>query len=274
MVLLFSTAVQINVTAQYYYKDIVSNKRSLAEKNLLQEQKIRNVMVHGFEGDKTPTKGFYCKKEISKNYRTVETFTKSNISNKSLLTSYYNQDGQLIKTIDTSEIAASTTSYAYDAQGNIATITSLSNSYDEDFATSLKEVRHYKFDGKNRLTQIVRIRNDKDSVLIDFLQDEKGNITDEIESKNNGKHYYYYYDDKNRLTDIVQYNVVKAALVPDFIFEYDRQGQLTQMISVEEGMSGDYYTWHYIYNDEGMKIIEKIFSREKILLGYLEYEYD
>ena len=70
-----------------------------------------------------------------------------------------------------------------------------------------------------------------------------------------------------------EFNAVKGALKPDFIFEYNRQNQLIKMVAVEEGMSGDYYNWLYVYGDEGLKIIEKCFSRENILLGYFEYEY-
>ena len=179
--LLLVAATQQKISAQYYYKDIVNNKQAFADKNLLQEQKLREVMVHSFEGDKSHSKGFFCKKEISKNYRTIATYTKSDISNKSLLTSYYDENGWLIKSIDTSAIASSITTYQYDNKGSIAAIFSLSRSYDDDFTTSITEERQYRYDGKNKPTQLLRIKNGKDSVLIDFLQDEKGNITDEIE---------------------------------------------------------------------------------------------
>jgi len=273
LVLLLSTLLK-DTSAQYYQKDILNNKQAFADKNLLQEQKIREVMVHSFEGDKSPSKGFFCKKEISKNYRTIATYTKSDISNKSLLTAYYNENGLLVKSIDSSAISSATSTYSYDEKGNVVSILSVARSYDDDFVTTINEERQYKYDKKNKPAQLLRIKNKLDSVLIDFLQDEKGNVTDEIATGKNGKHYYYYYDDKNRLTDIVQYNVVKAALVPDLIFEYNRQGQVTQMVSVEEGMSNNYYVWQYIYNDEGLKIIEKCLSKERVLLGYFEYEYN
>ena len=273
LVLLLSTLLK-DTSAQYYQKDILNNKQAFADKNLLQEQKIREVMVHSFEGDKSPSKGFFCKKEISKNYRTIATYTKSDISNKSLLTAYYNENGLLVKSIDSSAISSATSTYSYDEKGNVVSILSVARSYDDYFVTTINEERQYKYDKKNKPAQLLRIKNKLDSVLIDFLQDEKGNVTDEIATGKNGKHYYYYYDDKNRLTDIVQYNVVKAALVPDLIFEYNRQGQVTQMVSVEEGMSNNYYVWQYIYNDEGLKIIEKCLSKERVLLGYFEYEYN
>ena len=119
---------------------------------------------------------------------------------------------------------------------------------------------------------MLRIKNQKDSALIDFILDEQGNVTDEINAMPNGQHYYYYYDAKNRLTDIVKFNVVMGKLRPDFTFEYNNSNQVTQMIAVEEGVNRNYYTWKYVYND-GLRIIEKCFSKENVLLGYFEYEY-
>jgi YD repeat-containing protein len=262
------------VQAQYYYKDIVAPKQSATERLLLQEQKIRTIKVHSFEGDRTESPGFFCEKQMSKDYRRIATYTKTTIQGKSLLTAYFNAEGQLIKSVDTSEIAASTTTYQYNEQGNLVLISISSHSSDDDFTTTLTETRSYTYDKRNRPIQMKRIKNGRDSVLIDFVQDEKGNITDEILPGKNGVHYYYYYDDKNRLTDIVRFNVVQNKLLPDFVFEYNSQHLVTKMVTVEEGAINDYYTWEYIYNDEGLKIIEKCFSKERILMGYVEYEYE
>ncbi len=270
---LMAGILQNGLHAQYYHKDIVSTKQALKEKNLLQELKIKKVIVHSFEGDRSESEGFFCEKKITKDYRLIETYTKSYISGRSILTSIYNENGLLLQSIDSSDMAVSASLYEYDAKGNILKITSGSHSFDDDFATRLTEVHQYRYDEKSRPVQMLRIRNGKDSTLIDFVQDERGNITDEIEPGINGKHFYYYYDDKNRLTDIVKYNAVKGALKPDFIFEYNRQNQLVKMVAIEEGMSGDYNTWQYVYGDEGQRIIEKCFSKENILLGYFVYEY-
>ena len=61
--------------------------------------------------------------------------------------------------------------------------------------------------------------------------------------------------------------------MPDFLFEYNSAGQVTQMITTEEGISNNYFTWKKTYND-GLRIIEKCFSKEKELLGYFEFEYN
>ncbi|MEO7582704.1 MAG: hypothetical protein ABIS74_06925 [Ferruginibacter sp.] len=259
--------------SQYYYKDIVSNKQVLAEREGLKEQKIRNILVHSFEGNREPSPGFFCEKKITKDYRRMETYTKSNITGKALQTTYYNDKDQLIQSTDSSELSVTSSFYEYDSKGNISNIISQSHSNDEDFSTNLLEEHQYTYNEKGIPVKMLRIRNKKDSSTIIFGLDEKGNVIDENETAKNGKHYYYYYNDKNRLTDIVKFNVVKKKLLPDFIFEYNSVGQVTQMVTVEEGINSDYYTWKYIYND-GLRIIEKCFSKENILLGYFEYEYD
>jgi hypothetical protein len=66
---------------------------------------------------------------------------------------------------------------------------------------------------------------------------------------------------------------VLGKLLPDFTFEYNSANKVTQMVAVDEGVNRNYYTWKYVYND-GLKIIEKCFSKEGDLLGYFEYEYN
>lgn len=266
------TGIAFQAISQYYYKDLVSNQQAQGEKAVLQQQKIRTIIVHSFEADKTPSEGFFCEKQISKNFRKMETYTRSYTTGKSLLTTNYNELGQLIQSTDSSEITVATSVYTYNPDGTIFTIVSNSHSADEDFNTALQEVHQYRYNDKKQPVQMLRIKNNKDSVLVDFILDANGNVTDEIEPGKNGRHYYYYYDTKNRLTDIVKFNVVLGKLLPDFTFEYDNANHVTQMVSVDEGVNRNYYTWKYVYND-GLKIIEKCFSKEGDLLGYFEYEY-
>ena len=260
------------VRGQYYYKDIVSNKQARQEKTVLKEQKIRTIEVHSFEGDKSPSEGFFCEKKISKDYRRIETYTRAYTAGKSLVTSIYNDQGQLLQSTDSSDITVSSSTYQYNIDGNISSILSNSHSGDDDFSTSLIEDHQFRYNGNKEVVQMLRVKNKKDSVLIDFIYDAHGNVTDEIDASRNGQHYYYYYDAKDRLTDIVKFNVVFGKLKPDQTFEYNDSNQIIQMVSFEEGVNRNYYTWKYIYND-GLRIIEKCFSKENVLLGYFEYEY-
>ncbi len=260
------------VHAQYYYKDLVSNKQAQLEKLALKDAKIKSVIVHSFEGDKSPSEGFFCEKKISKDQRKIETYTRAYTTGKALLTSYYNDKDQLIKSVDSSDLTVATSIYKYNTDDKIESIISNSHSKDEDFTTALTEEHLYRYNTKKQPVQMVRIKNKRDSVLIDFILDEHGNVSDEIEAGPKGQHYYYYYDAKHRLTDIVKFNVVFNKLWPDLTFEYNSSNQVIQMIAVEEGVNKNYYTWKYIYND-GVRIIEKCFSKEDVLLGYFEYEY-
>ena len=258
--------------AQYLYKDILSNKQANAERALLKEKKIKTILVHSFEANGDPSEGFFCEKKINKDYSRIETKAKSYVSGRSILTSEFNQKGLLSKTTDSSELVVTTITYTYNHSDKIETIVSVSKSSDDDFNTSIIEEHHYNYNENGTLVSMNRIKNNKDSMLIQFITDAKGNITDEIEVGNNGGHFYYYYDDKNRLTDIVKYNFILKKMHPEFVFDYNRSGEMIQMVAVEEGADSDYFTWKYTY-DNDLRIIEKCFSKEKTLMGYFEYEY-
>ena len=98
-------------------------------------------------------------------------------------------------------------------------------------------------------------------------------IEENTEGNNNAdKKYFYYYDDKSRLTDVVHFNEIARRLLPDYMYEYNSANQPRQMISTEEGGS-NYFIWKYTYNDKNLRETEKCFSKEKRLLGTIEYEY-
>jgi len=284
--ILLSIAAIINAvlcSAQYYHRDLLSVHQANAELLLFKKLGIREIKVHSFEPDGTPSKGFRCEKKCSRDYRTIETITESQGTASSLMISKYNEQGRLVSASDSSEITAASNLYEYDNQGNIIRITSFTHSSDEDFITSLKEVHEYTYAAAQRPSRMLRIKNDRDTAVIEFKTDAHGWITDEMEKTTQGRHYYYYYTDSGRLSDIVRFNPVKGALSPDYIFEYNSQGQLSKMITVEEGLPGSFYndkdqskylSWQYFYDDDGLRIIEKCFAGKTQLVGYLEYEYD
>jgi hypothetical protein len=259
--------------SQYHYLDIVSNLQLSSEMKQFKEQKIRDIQVHSFESNGNPSKGFFCKKKISKDYRKIETYTKSAISEKSILISRFNTEGQLIASNDSSAISSSSNFYQYDSKGHLTKVVNISASMDDDFTSKMNEEHLYFYDAKGRCLKMLRIKNQLDTATVLFTSDEKGNIIDENDLGKNGKHYYYYYDSKNRLTDVVKFNSLRDKLLPDLLFEYNSASQVTQMITTEEGISNNYYIWKKIYND-GLRIIEKCFSKENELLGYFEFEYN
>ena len=81
-----------------------------------------------------------------------------------------------------------------------------------------------------------------------------------------------YYDDKNRLTDVVHYNEIAKKLLPDYMFEYTTSNKPQQMISIDES-GRNYFIWKYSYTEKKLPEIQKCFSKEKRLLGTIQYEY-
>lgn len=258
---------------QYYYKDIVTTQIAAKERQSYEELKVRKIIVHSFEADGQPSPGFFCEKVLAKDHRKHTSYIRSEQAGKSLQVVQFNNEGQLISNSDSSENTAYRSTYTYDEQQRLIAVHSYNRASDEDFNDLITEAHIYEYEKAKLPVRMWRIRNGKDSTEIKFLHDDKGRITDEIELKENGLHYYYYYDSRGRLSDIVKYHVVRDRLLADYMFEYNSAGQVTQMTTIGDGATNQYWVWKYTYND-GVKIIEKCFDRGKTLVGYVEYEYD
>lgn len=257
--------------AQFYYKDILSNKQLMADMAAYKSNKIKTINIKSFEDDGSPSDGFFCQKKFSRDYNKSELFTRSNISGPSLLLSNFNNKGLLVKTHDSSDIAISTSQYFYDAKDRIISIVSTVRSQDDEFTNEITEEHIYSYNADNQPLQMIRVKNRKDSTVILFALDEQNNVAIEKDTKS-GTKYYYYYDAKKRNTDIVQANDFKTGLMPDYVFEYNNSaGLLSQMTATEEGVN-NYYVWKYTY-DNGLRVKEKCFNKERRLMGSVEYEY-
>ncbi len=259
-------------SAQYFYKDIWTNQQLVKEFGILKNENIRTISVKSFEDDGEPSEGFYLERKNDRNFTKSETISRSYITQQSLLVSYYNDKGWIIKNIDSTQTSLARSEYEYDNKGRITKITNFTRANDEPGGIS--ETHQYTYNANGKLEKMVRRKNGAEIATVNFTIDEKGNIIDEIEIIRNkkGRKYLYYYDDKNRLTDVVHYNERAKRLLPDYIFEYNQQSQIKQMISTDDNTS-NYFTWRYTYNDKRLRESEKCFSKERRLLGSIQYEY-
>ena len=270
----FASAVifvfSFSASAQYYYKDILSNNQLIAEMAQLREQKIKSISLKSFEDDGSPSEGFFCEKKINRNYTAVETLTKSNVTGASEFTSTFNDKALLLQTLDSSDISSSTSTYTYTGSNKIKSIVSIIRSSDDDFKNEIREDHIYEYNDKDLPVKMTRIKNNTDSTSFVFSTDDNNNVSIEKNTKT-GDTYYYYYDNKNRITDVVRMNQFNQKMLPDYIFEYNNAGLIAQMTTTEEGGSY-YFIWRYTY-DNGLRIREKCYSKEKRLMGTIEYEY-
>jgi YD repeat-containing protein len=261
----------LDTQSQYYYKDIVTPQQTVQRMKKYRMQKVHSVKVMSYESSGEPTQDFEGNQQINNNFTNITTRLKTPLSGESLLTTYFNAAGQLIKTVDTADGAGSVSNYAYDDAGRIKSITNVSTSAG---GHQEKEVHNWNYDAQGKPQNMLRIKNETDTTTVNFVLDEKGNIAEENSSRKGRQlpSFYYYYDDKNRLTDVVAYNVRAQRLLPIYIFEYNAAGEISTMMVVPEG-SDNYQKWYYQYDQRGLKIKETCFNKRKQVLGRVEYEY-
>jgi YD repeat-containing protein len=229
------------------------------------------VKLISFESNNQPTEGFSAEQKVLDNCTRIETYTTTLRNGSSTLSTWYNPNGQLMKSIDTSEDFSSISTYEYDKEGRVSKIINTSTSAGQ-FSSS--EIHEWTYNTAGKPVKMLRIRNGSDTTLYTFIQDEKGNVVEEhgLRLEQQEPTVYYYYDDKNRLTDVVRYNLKGQRLLPTNIFSYDASGNVAGMLLVPEG-SSDYQRWYYDYDQRGLKVRERAYNKRQELLGKIEYQY-
>jgi len=241
------------------------------EFSILKNENLHVIKVSSFDENDHPSNGFFCEKKINKNFSQAQMLSKSNITGQSLLQTDYNPKGDVIRTTTTTPTTTNTVEFEYNDSGNISLIRT--KTIADGDSTGITETHEYFYvDGKP--VKMIRKKNNSIISTISFLTDNKGNIIEENpEGKSNDKKYYYYYDDSNRLTDVVHFNVIAKRLLPDYMFEYNDDNQPKQMISVDES-GRNYFIWKYAYSNKKLPEIQKCFSKEKRLLGTIQFDYE
>lgn len=269
--LLFITFISAVAHTQYYYKDIVGTGETTALLKQYKAGKISRVVLLSYDTDNTRNEDFLVSQIFHAATGTLQTQTKLGAENESLLFTYSDAEGRVVKTVDSNGTSISTTEYQYLPDGKLSRVISVSA--DTSAAFQIKEEHHWYWD-LNRLTSMLRIRNDKDTTSVTFKHDEAGNITEEHSSRNGVKAepVHYYYNDKNQLTDIVRYNKKAARLMPEYMFEYNDAGQVIQRMTFPSN-SSEYVIWRYQYNAQGLRIKEAVYNKQKDLTGKIEYQY-
>lgn len=258
--------------AQYYYKDIVVTGQISANYQLLHTGKVTAVHVTPYEFNNPLKEGVTLEQTVYPSSHLVVTHSKVPDAGESWVKAYYNENGWLAVSVDSTEDAVTRSIYSYDASGRLLSISSSSVPKNDPTET---EVHQWTYNAAGKPAKMVKIKNNNDTSFVSFEADEQGNVGEEKVSRNRVSlgSTFYYYDTKNHLTDVARYNKKADRILPDYIFEYNDAGQLTQMIVVPEG-SPEYQTWKYTYNPDGLKQQELVYDRKKQLMGRVEYSYD
>jgi YD repeat-containing protein len=257
--------------AQYYYKDVVVTAQIADNYRLLRANKITGVQVMPYELDNPLKEGVTLKQTIYPGQSLVVTYTKVPDAGESWLKAYYSEAGQLTTTVDSTEDVVTRSQYAYDASGRLASISSSSVPKNDPTET---EIHQWTYNAAGKPSKMLKVKNNTDTSFIVFEADDQGNVGEEKVSRNRVSlgSTFYYYDSNNHITDVARYNKKADRILPDYMFQYNDAGQVSQMIIVPEG-SSDYQTWKYTYNSNGLKQEDACYNKQKQLMGKVEYSY-
>ncbi len=260
------------VSAQYYYKDILTSKQAQAGWKSYHDNKVSSIELQSLEETGEPTPGFSCTQQLSKDFRTLVTNTKSTEAVPTTLTSTYGAQGQLLKTEDTSDSYQSTSTYEYDAAGRLLAISNRSVQTDNHISST--EVHSWTYNTAGIPVEMIKVKDGADTTFVHFTADEKGNVVEEHPEHRGQKMQviYYYYSPTGQLTDIVRYNEKAQRLLPDYIFEYNEQGLTSSMLFVPAG-SNDYEQWTYLYDGHGLRTNDTARNKHKQTIGKIDYHY-
>jgi hypothetical protein len=255
---------------QHYYNDLLVPRENMKKQGLYRTQGVKSVHFNSFDTNNQPIDGFKCDQVVKNNATEVVTTTTDPLSGSSENTTYFNSFGQLVKSIDTTDGSKTVITYGYDASSRISIITSSAISAGGYIS---KEQHFWSYDAAGKPVRMLKVKNDVDTTTITFVMDEQGNPGEEkIVHKGQVQPSYYYYYDNNRLTDIVRYNTRAKRLLPDYVFEYDANNRVATMMVVSEG-TGDYQKWYYTYDAKGLKAKDECFSKTRVLIGKIMYQY-
>jgi hypothetical protein len=245
-------------------------KTSNSTYKLFKKNNILSVNARSVESDGSPTTGFVYWKKITDGASQIFTHTELEAAGVSDDIEKY-ADGRLVRSQDSSDNVLTITDYHYDGAGNIVEIQTQTE--DTAMGTHTVELHQWHYTG-NTPDSMIRIKNNTDSTFIQFKKGMGNNISEELWVKNGRiiEHYYYYYNQRNQLTDIVRFNMKAKKLLPDFIFEYNEKGAVSQVTQVPQG-SSDYVIWKYVYDDRGLKTNDVLYNKHQELLGTITYTY-
>ena len=261
------------VKGQYYYNDIIGNQQNNQQFGLMRNAGVKNIsVIYASESSGADT---IIQQQFAKDYSQSVTKFLGDTLQQSVIIKIYQND-RIQSSLEKNKSSEIQIEYGYDDLGRIKTINSVSKDRSDSAANySVSEWHSWTYNNAGKPLQMFRIKNTTDTLTVNFVLDETGNVVEEHWLKRGVgiETYYYYYNKENRLTDIVRFNKKYKRLLPDFTFEYNTQGFVTQMLQVPNSSNTNYLIWNYTYNDKNLKQEEICTNKQKQLVGKMEYVY-
>ncbi|WP_345256050.1 hypothetical protein [Flaviaesturariibacter amylovorans] len=257
--------------AQYYYKDIVGTRETNEQMKRFLDNRVTAVTLTSYNADGNKSEELRVDQSFNLTERHLSTSTQIGDADPSVLHSWTDAQGRVVRTVDTNSANVSTTDYTFNKDGQLERVFSVST----DSSGRFRQTEEHQWTYSNgNVSRMLRIKNGTDTTVVTFKLDERGQVAEEQSQRAGAPAdvVYYYYNDKGFLTDIVRFNERAKRLLPEYMFEYSDAGQVIQRITVPANNS-NYSIWRYQYDNRGLKVREALFDRNKRLAGKVEYQY-
>jgi len=261
----------VTARSQFYYNDLLVNRQNLEKHQLYKQLKVTKILAKSSSDIEAPgIEPLTVEQWYNNGYTQLKSRTSTNLSRTSM-TNYYNGQGQLYRTVDSSDNAITT--YEYQYQDNRLVVVN-SSSVPPGEKQKTVEIHNWIYDSLGRPEKMIRIR-EGDTLELRFTTDDKGLVSQEqvYRKGSAGDKVYYYYDAQGQLSDVVRYQDKLGKLIPDYTFDRDGDGRISAMMVVQNG-GKDYINWRYEYNGNGLLTKESCYDKQKKLVGKVEYSYE
>lgn len=268
-IILFTTFA---AKSQYYYNDIIATNLGNAQQKLLLANNIKKIKVVNKDADGSLIEGFLLEQKINKAGAEIITTSTNQSGGVSTLTSIYNSN-KVVATTDNNFGVQTSTQYEYNDKGLLSSVKS--STIDTFMNSSTEELHLWQYNANNLPYKMYKIKNQKDTTMVELLLDKDGTVAVEVWKKNNKviESYFYYYNEAGNITQILRNDTYQGKMIPVTQMDYNADGRVQKMIQVlSAGKS--YNVWKYYYNTNGLKSKEECYDKQKQLVGTMEYSYN
>jgi hypothetical protein len=217
-----------SLCGQFYLNDIIGLKVSQEKYQLMRKNKIKKITANSIEADGSTTKGFLLSQELQTDGKKMVSTIANLSSPLEKITNIY-ELSKLKRTIVNRASIETKTEYSYNENGLLNKV--MSTTIDSVQKTPISETHLWQYQANGIPNRMIKLADGMDTVLVEFVADSTGLIIEEYWFKKGKKiESYYYYYSNNQLTDVVRFNLKANRLIPDYVYEYNQQNQLINMI--------------------------------------------
>lgn len=260
-----------SLCGQFYLNDIIGLKVSQEKYQLMRKNKIKKITANSIEADGSTTKGFLLSQELQTDGKKMVSTIANLSSPLEKITNIY-ELSKLKRTFVNRASIETKTDYNYNENGLLNKV--MSTTIDSVQKTPISETHLWQYQANGIPNRMIKLADGMDTVLVEFVADSTGLIIEEYWFKKGKKiESYYYYYSNNQLTDVVRFNLKANRLIPDYVYEYNQQNQLINMIQVSFNGSAVVH-WTYTYHANGLRDTETARDKEKNIIAKIIYNFE